>query len=155
MNDYVHISKLEEANSNSRRVHTYTHLHMEYYHSTRLTHICVWESEGQERILLCYTREEFNLVEWTECEYIERKRKRTSSNCSSRLQVYTRSVCVSSTTFVCWFVPVIELDSRHFPFLNRVLILHTGRSLIINYQRHTHAHSTRKKNAFSVLLTYY
>ncbi len=58
---------------------------MEYYHSARLTHMCVCVcvcmlDEGQERILLAillnYTREEFNLVERRECACIEKKNER-------------------------------------------------------------------------------
>lgn len=51
----------------------------------------------------------------------EREKERMSSNCSSRPWLYTRSVCVSSAAFVCWFVPVIELVSRHFLLISRSL----------------------------------
>ncbi len=107
MNDYIHISIVEEANRNSRRVH-------------RHTHTCTWgiiiRFDWLKRACISRRkREEFNLVEWRE------KEERTSFNCSSRPRTYMRRVCVcmsvSSAAFVCWFVPMIELDRRHFLLL--------------------------------------
>jgi hypothetical protein len=164
MNDYVHISILEETNSNSRRVYTHTH--------TCTWRIIIWIDwlicacaldEGQERILLAillnYTREEFNLIERRECTYIEKKRKERVL-IAARGRKYTREVCVyvymsvSSAAFVCWFVPVIELDRRHFLLLTGFLILHIERSQIINYQHHRRSF-IKKKSTFNSTYFYY
>jgi hypothetical protein len=77
------------------------------------------------------------------------------------------SVSVSSAAFICWFVPVIELDSRHFlprcrflDFTHTHAYTHTyiyileERSQVINYWRHTHEHSTRK-STFDSLWSHY
>jgi len=153
---YLYI--LEETNSNSRRVHTHTLAHgVLSFGSTDSCMLAL--DEGQERILLAillsYTREEFNLVERRECACIERKRKERVL-IAARGRKHTWEVCicvsVSSAAFICWFVPVIELDRRHFLFLTGFLILYTGRSQIINYQRHTY--STRKSTFDSIYFYY-
>jgi hypothetical protein len=156
---------LEETNSNSRRIHTDTHTcTWSIIIGSTDSYVCALD-EGQERILLAillnYTREEFNLVEWRECACIEKKRKERVL-IAARGRKHTREVCVcmcmpvSSATFVYWFVPVIEWDRRHFLLLTGFLILHTGRSLIISYQRHTHTHthSTRKSTIDSIYFYY-
>ena len=129
-------------------------------------------------LLYCSTickREEFNLVGdatiwvWEEKEREtgrarkrerqtdRQKEERTSSNCCSGLQAHTGEkrvcVCVSSTAFICWFVPVIELDSRHFLLRRRFLIWDTQseRSQVINYWRCTWTLNKRKHFQLALL----
>jgi len=86
MNDYIHISIVEEANRNSRRVHTHTHT-------------CTWvlsfdSTDSSVRVLAEGKGKSSTLSNEERMRVYREKEERTSFNCSSRPRTYMRRVYV-------------------------------------------------------------
>ncbi len=125
---YLYTRRNKQQQSTS--IHTHTHLHMAYYHMNRLTHMCVCVRRRTRENTSCYTAQLYKRrvqpYRTKRMHIYREKEERTSFNCSSRPQVYTRSVCI------CVYVCVIScirllicagdrIRQKAFPTSNRIL----------------------------------
>jgi len=136
-----------------------------YYQSTRSIHVYLSvfaRQRTQRRILFFGYTAQLYKRRVQPCRmkrirmYREKRKRKERVLIVARGRKHTREVyicayayvCarVSSAAFVCWFVPVIELDRRHFLHWTGFLIYTQGGPKIINCQHYTRILFQWKKN---------